>query len=106
MSHSSPGSGCPSLKGGKMTGGWTRAAFGETLCLPIGWQGGTFSSLTEEPKYLVSELAPPKARLTIRLKTRHAGVRRRPHGSGRRPCLNAHKFREIEVDRFYGYKRT
>ena len=44
-------------------------------------------SFTAETKYLESDLAVPQTRLPIRLKTRRAGVCRRPHGSGRQPWL-------------------
>jgi len=71
-----------------MTGGQASSVFGETLCLPAGRQGGTFPRLTAETKILGSDLAASQARLLIRLKTRRAGVRRRPHWSGRHPRRN------------------
>jgi len=68
-----------------VTGGRASAVFGETLCLPAGRQGDTLTCLTAETKHLGSDLAPPQARLPIRLKIRRAGVRRRPHWPGRHP---------------------
>jgi len=60
--------------------------------------GGTFACLTEEAKYLESDLAASQVRLLIRLKTRRAGVRRRPHWSGRHPRLNAYSERSLSID--------
>ncbi len=68
-----------------VTGERASAVFGETLCLPAGRQGDTFTCLTAETKPLGSDLVPPQARLPIRLKTHRAGVRRRPHWPSRHP---------------------
>jgi hypothetical protein len=82
-----------------MTGGRASAVFGETLCLPAGRQGGTFPCLTAETKSLGSDLAVPQARLLIRLKTRRAGVRRKPHWSGRHPRLSPYPGELTAIDK-------
>ena len=83
-----------------MTGGRASAVFGEALCLPA--RSPASRSLAEGRRFgegraaplsvslqkrniLEAILAPPQARLPIRLKTRRAGVRRRPPWSGRHP---------------------
>ena len=68
-----------------MTGGRTSTVFGETLCLPAGRQGGTLACLTAEADCLESDLAPPQARLPIRLKTAIQGC-----GEGRTGLVASH----------------
>ena len=72
-----------------MTGDRASVVFGETLCLPTGRQGGTFFCLTAE-KHSGSTLASMQGRLSIRVKTRHSGVRRRLHMAGRHSSLKGY----------------
>jgi len=88
-----------------MTGGRASAVFGATLCLPARspasrslaegrrfgeGRAAPLSASLQKRNTLEAILAPPQARLPIRLKTRREGVRRRPDWSGRHPGLNAY----------------